>query len=93
MKVHLKTFQLLQKYEMWPVFSLPGTAAEASLLWDAGVGYTQFSEYWTPSDAGIGELYNLTEVMVSGGAHSKTQMHQCSALEQSAPAYCSDRTC
>ena len=42
MKVHLKTFQLLQKYQMWPVFSLPGTTAEAAELWEAGVGYTQF---------------------------------------------------
>ena len=63
MKVHLKTFQLLQKFQMWPIFSLAGTTAEAALLWDAGVGYTQFSEYWTPNDANIGELYNLTEVM------------------------------
>eukprot|EP00937_MAST-01D_sp_MAST-1D-sp2_P006069 g6069.t1 len=63
MKVHLKTFQLLQKYQMWPVFSLAGTTAEAALLWDAGVGYTQFSEYWTPNDANIGALYSLTEVM------------------------------
>eukprot|EP00040_Diaphanoeca_grandis_P014648 m.74461 g.74461 ORF g.74461 m.74461 type:complete len:403 (-) comp24661_c1_seq1:335-1543(-) len=63
MKVHLKTFQMLQKYQMWPVFSLAGTTAEAAELWDAGVGYSQFSEYWTPSDAGIGSLYNLTEVM------------------------------
>ena len=63
MKVHLKTFQLLQKYEMWPTFSLAGTTEEAASLWNAGVGYTQFTEYWTPSDAGIGALYNLTEVM------------------------------
>jgi len=63
MKVHLKTFQLLQKYRMWPIFSLAGTTAEAAELWSAGVGYTQFTEYWTPSDAGIGSLYNLTEVM------------------------------
>jgi hypothetical protein len=63
MKVHLLTFQLLQKFEMWPVFSLAGTTTEAALLWSAGVGYTQFTEYWTPSDAGIGDLYNLTEVM------------------------------
>lgn len=63
MKVHLKTFQLLQKYQMWPVFSLAGTTTEAAELWAAGVGYTQFSEYWTPSDAAIGSLYNLTEVM------------------------------
>lgn len=63
MKVHLKTFQMLQKYQMWPVFSLAGTTEEAALLWNAGVGYTQFSEYWTPSDGNIGSLYNLTEVM------------------------------
>lgn len=63
MKVHLLTFQLLQKYGMWPVFSLAGTTAEAALLWNAGVGYTQFTEYWTPSDDGIASLYNLTEVM------------------------------
>jgi len=62
MKVHLKTFQMLQKYQMWPVFSLSGTTAEAAQLWEAGVGYTQFTEYWTPSDAGIWDLYNLTEV-------------------------------
>ena len=37
-----------------------GSQAE---LWNAGVAYTQFTEYWTPSDAGIGALYNLTEVM------------------------------
>ena len=63
MKVHLKTFQMLKKYEMWPIFSLAGTQKEAATLWDAGVGYTQFTEYWTPSDDGIGQLYNLTEVM------------------------------
>jgi len=63
MKVHQMTFKLLQKFDMWPVFSLAGTTAEATLLWEAGVGYTQFTEYWTPSDAGIGSLYNLTEVM------------------------------
>lgn len=62
MKVHLKTFQMLQKYQMWPVFSLSGSTAEAAQLWEAGVGYTQFTEYWTPSDAGIWDLYNLTEV-------------------------------
>ena len=45
MKVHLKTFQLLQKYQMWPTFSLAGTTAEVELLWKAGVGYTQFTEY------------------------------------------------
>lgn len=43
MKVHLKTFQMLQKYDMWPVFSLADTTAEAELLWKAGVGYTQFT--------------------------------------------------
>lgn len=63
MKVHVKTFQLLQKYRMWPVFSLSASTKEATSLWDAGVGYTQFTEYWTPSDSGIGTLYNLTEVM------------------------------
>eukprot|EP00038_Savillea_parva_P010380 m.189915 g.189915 ORF g.189915 m.189915 type:complete len:412 (-) comp17888_c0_seq1:248-1483(-) len=63
MKVHLLTFQLLQKYQMWPVFSLAGTTEEAALLWNAGVAYTQFTEYWTPSDGGISQLYNLTEVM------------------------------
>ena len=39
MKVHLKTFQLLQKYQMWPVFSLAGTTAEAVLL---GLGAALF---------------------------------------------------
>lgn len=63
MKVHQKTFELLQRYQMWPVFSLAGTTTEASVLWNASVGYTQFSEYWTPNDANIGALYNLTEVM------------------------------
>eukprot|EP01047_Picozoa_sp_COSAG01_P051223 COSAG01_NODE_5258_length_4379_cov_23.575467_3_plen_412_part_00 len=62
MKVHQKTFALFEKFQMWPVFSLAGTMAEADSLWQAGVGYTQFSEYWTPSDQGIGALYNLTEV-------------------------------
>jgi hypothetical protein len=54
---------MLQNYQMWPVFSLAGTTTEAAELWEAGVGYTQFTEYWTPSDGGIGSLYNLTEVM------------------------------
>jgi hypothetical protein len=62
MKVHQKTFAMFEKFQMWPVFSLAGTMAEADSLWEAGVGYTQFSEYWTPSDQGIGDLYNLTEV-------------------------------
>lgn len=63
MKVHLLTFEMLQKYQMWPTFSLPETTNEAAELWEAGVGYTQFTEYWAPSDNGIGNLYNLSEVM------------------------------
>ena len=63
MKVHLKTFQLLQKYQMWPVLSLAETTTEAAKLWEAGVGFTQFTEFWAPSDDGIGKLYNLTERM------------------------------
>lgn len=35
---------------MWPVFSLAGTTAEAALLWEAGVGYTQFTEYVSDAD-------------------------------------------
>ena len=80
MDVHIKTAQMLQKYGKWPVFSFPGSEGEAAALWELGLGFTKFYEYFVPTPQFILELYNDTARNVVTMAHAPTAVKRHPAV-------------
>lgn len=75
LNVHIQTGRLFQKYAKWPIFSLTGTALDViDPLWDAGVGYTQFVEYFAPTNGSMAELYTATTRGVPTLVHAPTSV-------------------
>jgi len=70
--VHIKLGKMFQKFDKWPVFSFSPKAAERDAIWDAGVGFTKFHEYFTPSLSSMTQLYNDTEMGLPTIVHAPT---------------------
>ena len=62
----------------WPIFSstLSGDndVAEQNTIWAAGVGYTRFDEFFTPTLGAMKALYNETERGVPTLVHAPTSV-------------------
>lgn len=78
LSVHVATGKYLASMKKWPIFSstLSGDAdiAETEALWSAGVGYTRFNEYFTPTLATLKALYNRTQRGVPTLVHAPTSV-------------------
>ena len=76
--VHVATAKYLHSVGKWPVFSSTtsgaGDVAEQDALWAAGVAYTRFNEYFTPTLATLQQLYNETQRGVPTLVHAPTSV-------------------
>lgn len=76
LNVHIQTGLMFQTVGKWPIFSstLSGAAdnAEQDAIWAAGVGYTRFDEFFTPTEAAMASLYNETRRGVPTLIHAPT---------------------
>lgn len=70
--VHIKLGKMFQQFNKWPVFSFSPNAAERDAIWQAGVGFTKFYEYFTPSLSAMTQLYTDTEADLSTMVHCPT---------------------
>eukprot|EP01046_Picozoa_sp_COSAG06_P050558 COSAG06_NODE_8039_length_2292_cov_2.000912_2_plen_125_part_00 len=58
--------------KMWPVFSFSPKPAERDAIWDAGVGFSKFYEYFAPSLSSMQQLLNDTEMGLPTIVHAPT---------------------
>ena len=78
LSVHVASAKYLASVKKWPIFSTGlamGSAPdinEQEALWGAGVGYTRFDEFFTPTLSTMSGLYNNTLRNVPALVHAPT---------------------
>ena len=72
MRVHVAAAKLLQRYGKWPIFSFSPKPTEVEALWSAGVGFTKYYEYFTPTTSSMTKLLNDTEAGLPTVVHAPT---------------------
>ena len=70
--VHIELGKMFQKFKKWPIFSFSPKPAERDAIWAAGVGFTKFYEYFTPSESSMTQLYTDTEMGLPTIVHAPT---------------------
>eukprot|EP01050_Picozoa_sp_SAG11_P020782 SAG11_NODE_3570_length_2362_cov_5.801149_1_plen_527_part_00 len=80
LKVHIALGQMFQALNKWPVFSFTPSPRERDAIWAAGVGFTKFYEYFTPSLNAMQELYNDTEMGLPTICHAPTYVKRHPAI-------------
>lgn len=78
--VHIKLGKMFQQFDKWPVFSFSPKPAERDAIWDAGVGFTKFYEYFAPSLSSMTQLYNDTEMGLPTIVHAPTAVKRHPAI-------------
>lgn len=78
MQLHIAAGKMLAAAQKWPIFSSTktgtGDATETQQLWDAGIGYSRFWEFFTPTAGSMENLYNETQRGLPLVVHAPTSV-------------------
>ena len=81
LNVHIELGKMFQKYKKWPVYSFSPSLDEVTQIWEAGVGFTKFYEYFVPSEQSMWQLYNDTELGLPTIVHAPTAVKRHAGIQ------------